>query len=64
MDTLRDGDFQLANTNKLVRYYEGATGLKTGSTDAALYCLSATAEQGGDGAHRRHPGGPHLQRPV
>lgn len=47
MDTLRDGDFQLANTNKLVRYYEGATGLKTGSTDAALYCLSATAEKEG-----------------
>ena len=47
MDTLRDGDFQLANTNKLVRYYEGATGLKTGSTDSALYCLSATAEKEG-----------------
>lgn len=47
MDTLRDGDFQLANTNKLVRYYEGATGLKTGSTDAARYCLSATAEKEG-----------------
>lgn len=47
MDTLRDGDFQLANTNKLVRYYEGATGLKTGSTDAALYCRSATAEKEG-----------------
>ena len=47
MDTLRDGDFQLANTIKLVRYYEGATGLKTGSTDAALYCLSATAEKEG-----------------
>ena len=47
MDTLRDGDFQLANTNTLVRYYEGATGLKTGSTDAALYCLSATAEKEG-----------------
>ena len=47
MDSIRDGDFQLANTNKLVRYYEGATGLKTGSTDAALYCLSATAEKEG-----------------
>ncbi|NCB63671.1 MAG: D-alanyl-D-alanine carboxypeptidase [Clostridia bacterium] len=47
MDTIRDGQFQLANTNKLVRFYEGATGLKTGSTDSALYCLSATAERDG-----------------
>ena len=47
IDTIRDGAFQLANTNKLVRFYEGATGLKTGSTDAALYCLSATAERDG-----------------
>ncbi|MGM9577838.1 MAG: D-alanyl-D-alanine carboxypeptidase family protein [Evtepia sp.] len=47
MDSLRDGAFQLANTNKLIRFYEGATGLKTGSTDAALYCLSATAEREG-----------------
>lgn len=43
MDTLRNGAFQLANTNKLIYYYEGATGLKTGSTDNAGYCLSATA---------------------
>ena len=47
MDTLRDGAFGLSNTNKLIRYYEGATGLKTGSTDSALYCLSATAERDG-----------------
>ena len=47
MDTIRDGAFQLSNTNKLVRFYEGATGLKTGSTDAARYCLSATAEREG-----------------
>lgn len=47
MDTIRDGAFQLANTNKLIRFYEGATGLKTGSTDGALYCLSATAERDG-----------------
>ena len=47
MDTIRDGQFQLANTNKLVRFYEGCTGLKTGSTDSALYCLSATAERDG-----------------
>jgi len=43
MDTLRNGAFQLANTNKLIYYYQGATGLKTGSTDNALYCLSASA---------------------
>ena len=47
MDTLRDGTFQLSNTNKLIFYYEGATGLKTGFTDTALYCLSATAERDG-----------------
>ena len=47
MDTLRGGQSQLVNTNKLIRFYEGATGLKTGSTDAAGYCLSATAERDG-----------------
>ena len=47
MDSVRDGQFQLANTNKLIRFYEGATGLKTGFTDSALYCLSATAERDG-----------------
>lgn len=47
MDTIRGGAFQLANTNKLVRYFEGCTGLKTGSTDSALYCLSATAQREG-----------------
>ena len=47
MDSLRDGAFQLTNTNKLIRLYDGATGLKTGSTDSALYCLSATAERSG-----------------
>ena len=47
MDTIRGGQFQLANTNKLVRFYSGCTGLKTGSTDSALYCLSATAEREG-----------------
>ena len=47
MDSLRDGAFQLSNTNKLIRFYPGATGLKTGSTDSALYCLSATAEKEG-----------------
>ena len=42
-DELRDGKFQLANTNKLVRFYAGANGLKTGSTSQALCCLSASA---------------------
>ena len=47
MDSLRDGQSMLVNTNKLVRFYPGATGLKTGSTDAAKYCISATAEKDG-----------------
>ena len=47
MDSLRDGAFELANTNKLIRFYEGATGLKTGSTSSAGYCISATAEREG-----------------
>lgn len=46
-DTLRDGKFELANTNKLVRFYKGATGLKTGSTSKAGCCLSATASRDG-----------------
>ena len=45
MDSLRGGAFQLANTNKLIRFYDGATGLKTGSTDGALCCVSATARR-------------------
>ncbi len=47
MDSVRDGQFQLANTNKLIRFYDGATGLKTGFTASALFCLSATAERDG-----------------
>lgn len=47
MDSLRDGAFGLSNTNKLVRFYEGCTGLKTGSTSKALYCMSASAKRGG-----------------
>lgn len=46
-DSLRDGASMLVNTNKLIRFYPGATGLKTGSTDTAQYCLSATAERDG-----------------
>jgi len=47
MDTVRDGQFGLSNTNKLVRFYPGATGLKTGFTSAAGYCLSASAQREG-----------------
>ena len=47
MDTVRGGAFGLSNTNKLVRFYNGATGLKTGFTSGAGYCLSATAEREG-----------------
>ncbi len=47
MDSLRDGKSELVNTNKLVRFYEGTTGLKTGTTGIAKYCLSATAERDG-----------------
>ena len=47
MDTIRDGAFGLSNTNKLIRFYSGATGLKTGFTSGAGYCLSATAERDG-----------------
>ena len=47
METLRDGKSELVNTNKLVRFYEGTTGLKTGTTSTAKYCLSATAERNG-----------------
>ena len=46
-DTIRDGAFGLANTNKLIRFYDGATGLKTGYTTSAGYCISATAEREG-----------------
>ena len=49
MDTVRNGEFGLANTNKLVRFYPGATGLKTGFTSQAGYCLSATAQREGLG---------------
>ena len=47
MDTLRNGTFGLSNTNKMVRFYRGATGLKTGFTAAAGYCLSASAQRDG-----------------
>ncbi len=45
-DTIRNGEFTLTNTNRLVRFYEGCNGLKTGSTDKAGYCISATAKRG------------------
>ena len=47
MDTVRGGTFGLSNTNKLVRFYSGATGLKTGFTTSAGYCLSASALRDG-----------------
>ena len=47
MDTVRDGSFGLSNTNKMVRFYSGATGLKTGYTSQAGFCLSASAEREG-----------------
>ena len=47
MDSVRNGEFGLTNTNRLVRFYKGATGLKTGSTSKAGFCISATAERDG-----------------
>ncbi len=47
MDTVRNGSFGLANTNKLVRFYKGATGLKTGFTAQAGFCLAASAQRDG-----------------
>lgn len=49
MDSLRNGETQLVNTNKLVRFYSGTTGLKTGTTSKAGHCLSASAQR--DGLH-------------
>ena len=49
MDSVRNGEFGLTNTNRLVRFYPGATGLKTGSTAKARFCISATAKR--DGMH-------------
>ena len=49
MDTIRGGEFGLSNTNKMVRFYNGCTGLKTGFTSGAGYCLSASAQR--DGLH-------------
>ena len=46
MDSIRDGMFGLTNTNRLIRFYDGATGLKTGSTSKAGFCISATAKRG------------------
>ncbi len=46
MDSIRDGAFGLTNTNRLIRFYSGATGLKTGSTSKAGFCISATAKRG------------------
>lgn len=47
MDSIRNGQFGLTNTNKLIRFYDKATGLKTGFTKESMYCISATAEENG-----------------
>ena len=47
MDTIRNGTFGLTNTNRLIRFYKGANGLKTGSTSRAGFCISATAKRNG-----------------
>lgn len=47
MDSIRNGQFGLTNTNKLIRFYDKATGLKTGFTKESMYCISATAEDNG-----------------
>ncbi|MFI3227350.1 MAG: D-alanyl-D-alanine carboxypeptidase family protein [Clostridia bacterium] len=47
MDSIRDGEFELANTNKLLKTYDGMTGLKTGFTSEAMYCISAVANRDG-----------------
>ena len=47
MDSIRNGEFTLSNTNRLIRFYQGALGLKTGSTAKAKFCLSAVAERNG-----------------
>lgn len=47
MDTVRGGEFGLTNTNRLIRFYKGATGLKTGSTSKAKFCITATAQRDG-----------------
>ena len=47
LDSLRNGEFGLSNTNKLIRFYPGANGMKTGFTDSAGYCMSATATRDG-----------------
>lgn len=47
MDTIRNGEFGLSNTNKLIRFYNGANGIKTGYTSTAKHCLSAAAKRDG-----------------
>lgn len=63
MDTLRNGEFGLVNTNKLIRFYTGATGLKTGSTSVAGFCISASAK-GRHEFNRSHHGFSIVQRTI
>jgi D-alanyl-D-alanine carboxypeptidase (penicillin-binding protein 5/6) len=61
MDSLRNGKSELVNTNKLIRSYDGITGLKTGSTSLALYNISATATRNGLSLITVIMGGPTSQ---
>ena len=63
MDSLRDGASELVNTNKLIRFFDGATGLKTGSTDSASTACPPL-RSGTHGAHRRGDEGPQLRPPL
>lgn len=63
-DTLRGGATQLVNTNKLLRRYEGITGLKTGTTGGAGICISASATRNGPFPHRGDIGRTVQRRPL
>ena len=62
MDSLRNGETELTNTNRLVRFYKGCTGLKTGSTDEAGCCLAASAERDGMELISVTLGSPHTEQ--
>lgn len=64
MDSLRDGASELVNTNKLIRFFDGATGLKTGSTDSAPLLPFGNGRSGTAWSCRRHHEGRHLRPAV
>ena len=64
MDSLRGGESMLVNTNKLIRFYDGATGLKTGSTGSAGYCLKRDGGEKRHGAHRGRAQGQDERRAL